>query len=539
MENGLYLLVNKLLSKNKIYIQKEEVKLQIGSHPSYPSLHAIVGVLNHFNIPSLAVKLPITEEVFSQLPISFLAMIQNPNESLVLAEKKNKLIKITYQNGKRERLTPVQFLSLWNGILIAIEKDENTKEDQKKISGELNWVVGVLLVLAGVYLLKGVSLFEKVYTSLSALGVLVSYFIVKQGLGLQNTTTNSLCNFSEKISCNAVLESSGARILGMLTLSEASIAYFLSLVIGAIVFELLGLPFASVFPWMSILTVPVLGYSLYYQKFVVKKWCPLCLGIIAILTFQIAWVLIFKPTEKVFNWNPQSLLFFLVLSFIISRVTMSILLFIKKKIELKNVKKDYLKFKNNFALFKALYNQQEKLKANYPIPGEIVFGNKNAPLEIILVTSPFCHYCKQAHKDLQQIMHLAKRDIKVTFRFLADPLQKESDLYKVVSQLLYIYHTQGEAETLLALDTLYGDTSNPSQWIPSMKLIPHQKYDGIMELQKGWAQENNINFTPAFYLNGKEYPKEYNRTDVLTFIEDFKESLLTEKEKIFVAPSVA
>ena len=50
MKSPLSLIVKKLLSKNAISFDKKELDFQIQSHPSYPSLHAITGVLDHFNI---------------------------------------------------------------------------------------------------------------------------------------------------------------------------------------------------------------------------------------------------------------------------------------------------------------------------------------------------------------------------------------------------------------------------------------------------------------------------------------------------------
>ena len=43
-----------LLRKNGIQFDKDEFLFQIQSHPSYPSLHSITGVLEHFNIDNIA-----------------------------------------------------------------------------------------------------------------------------------------------------------------------------------------------------------------------------------------------------------------------------------------------------------------------------------------------------------------------------------------------------------------------------------------------------------------------------------------------------
>ena len=75
MKNSLSYLIQHLLSKNKINFDKNELKLQIESHPSYPSLHAITGVLDHFSIDNMALDIPQNEAVFKQLPNYFIAYI--------------------------------------------------------------------------------------------------------------------------------------------------------------------------------------------------------------------------------------------------------------------------------------------------------------------------------------------------------------------------------------------------------------------------------------------------------------------------------
>ena len=48
----------------------------------------------------------------------------------------------------------------------------------------------------------------------------------------------------------------------------------------------------------------------------------------------------------------------------------------------------------------------------------------------------------------------------------------------------------------------------------------------VSELEKGsnWCKENTINFTPEILINGKSFPKEYNRTDLIFFIEELEEN---------------
>ena len=45
-----------------------------------------------------------------------------------------------------------------------------------------------------------------------------------------------------------------------------------------------------------------------------------------------------------------------------------------------------------------------------------------------------------------------------------------------------------------------------------------------LEREKEWCKENTINFTPEILINGRSFPKEYNRSDLIFFIEELEEN---------------
>ncbi|MGY0392301.1 hypothetical protein ACW5R3_07090 [Bizionia sp. KMM 8389] len=67
MKDTLYQILFQFLQNKKIKINSEELKLQLLGHPSYPSLHAVTGVLSHFNINNVAIQVPVTAEILTQL----------------------------------------------------------------------------------------------------------------------------------------------------------------------------------------------------------------------------------------------------------------------------------------------------------------------------------------------------------------------------------------------------------------------------------------------------------------------------------------
>jgi len=527
MNQQLYLLLKKLTHKNNINLHQEELKLQLLSHPSYPSLHSVTGALHHFGVPNVAVKIPATLETLGQTPTCFMASVDvDSGNELVLVEKRKSGIRVTFQNNQSEIFSVEKFLTSWTGVIVAIEKDDTVTEVSQNLLGPL--ATGFLYLLGFVllgYVLYTISdLFARTHFILSAIGVVISVFIVEHELGLQSAKANSFCNLSENTSCDAILNSKGATLFGFLKLTDMSIVLFTCCCFSWALFAANGISNFTLMSIVILLAFPFTLYSLYYQYRIVKKWCPLCLGIAGVLLLQTASLAFANLSIESIAINLKEVLLLLT-SFIAIVGSWSFLKpLLKKQQTLKTLEVEHYKFKRNFSLFNALHKEND-LVDDVSIPGEIVFGNENAPLGLTLVTSPLCHFCKKAHEDIEKILVQTKNNVKITIRFNVDTETKEGELYKVVSQLLHIYHTEGKAACLLALKTLYANDANVPEWVGQQNIHFSPAYDKIMRQQKDWCQENAINFTPALYLNNRQFPLEYDRMNLLYFIDELTESI--------------
>ena len=106
-----------LLKKNAISFDKEELFFQIQSHPSYPSLHSITGVFDHFNIENIAARVPKTQEVLDQLPNSFIAQINDE-------DKKQELIKVEVLPKKLDEEVAAYMVEGFGGVMTKLSSDQ-------------------------------------------------------------------------------------------------------------------------------------------------------------------------------------------------------------------------------------------------------------------------------------------------------------------------------------------------------------------------------------------------------------------------------
>lgn len=525
MQDQLYYILKKLIVKNNIAINSDELKLQISSHPSYPSLHALTGVLDHFGILNVAMRVDASEAILSKMPSSFIAQVATDNgDDLVLVEKKKAHFNIVFNSKKNKTLTEVEFLNQWNGIIVAIEKDENVQETgQNHFTTAAKWYLVLSSAIFICYLAYSISsLFVVAHLLLSIIGLVLSVIIVTHELGMPSSVTNSFCNFSEKTSCDAVLNSKGALIFGQIKLSDLSIVTFMGYCLCWVLTFVSGNFNFSILPMVSLLAFPFILYSVYYQYAVVKKWCPLCLAIASVLLIQFAIVILNDFSASIaFDWNAT--LLFAISLFSCSSIWSILKPILIKKESLAKLEIEHYKFKKNFILFNALFSESKSLQSFHQIPEEIVFGNPKASIELVIVTSPFCYYCKQAHHDIEKILKQGRNEIKVTIRFNVSIENKDNDLYKIASRLIEIYNIEGETACLKAMAAAYQKDANLKEWLQNHESNTNNSYDPVLKSQESWCRDNAINFTPALYINQKNFPNEYDRTDLIYFIDDLIE----------------
>ncbi|WP_422089213.1 vitamin K epoxide reductase family protein [Tenacibaculum ovolyticum] len=521
MKGTLFNLVQNLLKRNQIAFDKEELSFQIQSHPSYPSLHAITGVLDHFNIENVAADVPVKPATLTQLPDCFIAQVNTEqNKDLVTVEKEGKNYIIISTDNKKNKISENDFLQKFTGIIVAVEQSEDNLP-VKTNSSIAKIIVGSALVLLASFIIyqNATSLFTPIHLILSIIGIVISIAIIKQELGLKTTIGDAFCaGTDDKKDCDAVLTSKGAEIFKNYKLSDFSILYFTGLTL--LTFFQTANPTISY--TISLAAIPVTFYSLYYQYAVIKKWCLLCLSIVGILWLQAVISLI---------TNTYSTNFIITDVIIFSFVTLATWLswyYLKPLFtdihQLKKEKIENVKFKRNYTLFDSLLQKAPQVNTKIENCKEIIFGNPNSNLEIVIVTNPFCGHCKPVHKHIDEILHRYHQNVKIITRFNINANDKENELVKITSRLLEIYDKKGEIICLEAMSEIY-DHGDTDVWLKKWGNCNNVNYY-ISELEKGsnWCAENTINFTPEILINGKSFPKEYNRTDLIFFIEELEEN---------------
>jgi len=541
MENNLVYQVQQLLVQNKVSFDKEELAFQIESHPSYPSLHAITGVLSHLNIDNIALDVPVDKATIDQLPKSFLAqVVTKEGRGFAVASYEGQRVNLFFSSTNKNSLSLSQFLKQFTGIVVAVEKDQ-TQDEPTTSNWLLSNVVILLLgaVLMSLVIIPKVDKWVLIHSSLSVIGMYISYALIKQDIGLETVLGNAICSKTEgKSDCESVLSSQGAKLFKFVKLSDLSLVYFSTLTFTSLLFIISGSDFSLPF-LCSVLALPVTLYSLYYQYSVAKKWCSLCISLIVLLWSQAALILLTDIKLTTFPFHIENILTTSSVLLLVSASWYSLAPNIKKLNDLKQVKTDYFRFKKNYNIFSSLMAKSAVIDTAIDHVSEIVIGNKEAPLSIMIVTNPFCGHCKSAHTLVENLYKSYANEVQICIRFNINTTNPNSDAVKIASRLIELYHIKGSILCMEALRDIYGGVT-PSDWFDKWKDCESPElYIDTLKKEQNWCLENKIHFTPEILINGKSYPKEYDRGDLIYFIEDLSESCIDHSFDVTQYPEQA
>ena len=532
MKDALSYQVEQLLKENNLSIDFNELVFQIKSHPTYPSLNAITGVLDHFNIENLALDVPITAETLNQLPDTFLAQIEiDLEKQFVIVLQVKDQYKLIFNSKNRKTISQSEFLEQFTGILLVVAPNEshvkttisNTTSIAKK-----SLAIGSVILFGLLCIFSNPSLEILLFLTLSVFGIYITISILKQEQGENTMLGDLFCSKpTENKNCNAVLTSKGSMLSIGLKLSDLSFVYFTGLGLATFILAISNSSI-SVPKSISILALPITFYSIYYQYIVLKKWCTLCLSIAVIMWLQVTLSTVyFSP-----NYELKSILI-TALSF----TSVSLFWIIESRVHkayksLKQTKIEFFRFKRNFELFKIQLNQSKIIDTKIDCIKEIVFGNPNSNLDITIITNPMCGPCKQVHDVLEQILKNYETSAKLTIRFNINTENQNSTTVTITSRLLEIYHLNGAALCLEAMHDIYNNYS-PTKWLEKWnKCSNPDHFIKILQSEYAWCDGKGINFTPEILINGQSFPKLYNRSDILFFIEDLAEISDTKNHNI-------
>ncbi len=482
-------------------------------HPNKYDMFGLSKMLSHFGVQSLGIRIAEKEDSIWQLELPFIAHV---GYDFVIVEKVSKE-NITY-HWREERLSvPIkEFINIWSGVTLLFETDDNSIEPNYNKNKNLESIIDIqkILLFLSCFLLLGITIIHnQIYLNLghsimmilNLIGIYIGYLLVLKQMKIKSNNADKICSLFSKSKCNDILDSPASKLIGVVGWSELGLSYFLSNL-----FILLIIPHLFLYSiFLNICILPYSFWSIWYQKFKAKTWCPLCL-IVQVLF----WGLFVTSLLIGFVKIPQfTLLDIISVGLIYIMPILLINLILPKLAEGGNVERIKQMF-NSIRMNDKYFDVQLKGQAFYNVDknlSNILLGNPNAEDFITIFTNPHCEPCARMHTRIENFLKVSKD--RFCIQYMLSSFDEELDS----SNEFFIWINKNYSSE--ERDTIY------TKWFTEGKYDKENffmQYDFTQcevseehRKHKEWRAQTKFNATPTILINGWLIPDNYSLEDLL------------------------
>ncbi len=522
-----------LLSGHSIDITKTTLRNELQIHPQYPSLLALGDVLTKFRIPNTAARLSLTK--LKNLPCPFLVSLirekdGKPDFSIVKEMTSSNVI-LSQENSSDQTMTLDEFEKVYSGVAFVIEKANKSGEadyERKNAEEKLNaflldislWVIPLLITFNIILFLSrneftGSILLTSLYQAISLIGWSVCVLIMWHEVDGQNKALKKVCGIGQEVSnCDLVMQSGAGKILGF-SWGNVGFAYFSMLLLIQIESQFSQNIIGFIAPFLSCVSIIFVPFSIVYQKYIIKKWCRMCLLVQGILVVHFFIALIgFEVASDSFSHIPKiDFLVPIVFGGLIPLLGGKYLTdLLKEKKNLKEANRELTKSRFDASILISALRLQSKLESD-PRDLGILLGNPDAKHKVIKVCNPYCGPCAAVHNIVDDLVDNDSFSVQIIFT----ATNSESDRSALpVRHFLSIAKLGDDDLTRKMLHDWYDDPVK--DYADFAKKYPLQngsdQYNDMIDKMSVWCNKTQISFTPTFFVDGHQLPNTYTISEV-------------------------
>lgn len=503
--------IKQFLRKLNCDVSSRYLNYVIKSHPDYPSLLAISDSTRNLGVKNEVVRMKGTD--LSSLSFPFLVVNESKSksvysENLFLIDSEKKLSKYDLLTNDDEYV--VLLAKRYSGA------NHTTHEKWLSYDKKINIAAATLIsvfIIGSLVIAFYKSYWNILFISVTSwLGLALGVLVMAKEIGLMNNLLNKLCRTSDSMDCEKTIQSK-VGFMGI-KFTDATMIYFLFQT--ALLFAITLLPNAhwnipmNYLAMISLGALPAALFSLYYQAFITKKWCRLCLYVDGVLFIQFIGLL--KYLEN-FSFSYLWLFLTSILLPLVIATHFLIKFLILRQNSLDSYTQPFkaLRVKYSKDVFSHLLLEQPLINESH-FDHEFYMGNPGGIVKILMVTNLYCGPCRESHFKLHKILQLYPMEIGVRLRFV----QSKDN---VSIPYLLNYWVENEINTIQGGSQLLHDWFQEWNLEKFAEKFPLKKTvnvgDKLQTQHEDWLKLNEIKYTPTFYINGRKLPPNYSIDDLI------------------------
>jgi len=485
-------------------------------HPYKYNLYGLSSILNDYSIENAGLKITNKNDIHI-FDCPFIAHIGN--DFVVVKTIVNNEIEFI-QGDNQIKISLDEFNKMWTGYVLIAEPDHSSIEPEyeKHKRGDILLKTQKLLLLISMFFLLTYSvIYHKNYFNagfillliINTIGTYVGYLLLKKQLNIESRYVDKLCSLFKQSECNSILESDASKLFGVLSWSEVGFGYFISNVVILSFMPSLIPNLAMV----NLIALPYSFWSIWYQKFKAKHWCPLCISVLFLL-----WIIfIVNLVFGYFNFTTLILLqlFIACTIYVIFILGTNIFIsIIAKELNINNIQYEINSIKTDENVFKCLLIKQPYYETTKKT-SQILLGNIKSNNLISIFSNPHCNPCAKMHKKVKILLAQNKN---LCVQYIFSSFNKDLDVSN--KYLMGIYQQKnGEAIQIFDEWFEFGKNNKENFFAKHPIVINNENIDIEFNKHKQWIEEMGIRTTPTILVNGYKLPDNYNIED-LQFISN-------------------
>ncbi|MDX8337540.1 vitamin K epoxide reductase family protein [Draconibacterium sp. IB214405] len=295
-ENTVFVL-QKAIEYLSVKVTKTSIKDFLYNHPDYPTLKSICHALDKWNISYCALK--VEPDEIEELERTFIAHLNISSGILAFVEKiENEEVTYFVHEDKPIKEAYSTFADRLSGAIVVMEKNQNSGEKEYKRIRQNEILYKILFpfvilsfIIFIIYNINSGLDSDKInfykdfdffaIAIVKMIGLTASIFLTLQEFKIQTLLAKKICNLGSITDCESILTSNESRFFGFINWSDVGLVYYS----GTLIYLLSssGNYDLSVLAILGVLILPYPAFSIYIQVFKIKKLCPFCIVVQAML----------------------------------------------------------------------------------------------------------------------------------------------------------------------------------------------------------------------------------------------------------------
>ncbi|MEA4918956.1 vitamin K epoxide reductase family protein [Proteiniphilum sp.] len=486
-------------------------------HPHKYNLYGLSSMLTDYGVENMGVKISDKDGIHSLYP----PFIAHTGDDFVVVETIGDNDIRFIGRSQKANIPLEEFFKMWTGYVLIAEPDNNSKEPDYELHARkelFSTLQKIILVSAIVFLFTVAFISNKGYTQLGILSLLainiiggyIGYLLVLKQLHIHSDYADKLCFLFKHNDCNNILESDAAKFLGVIGWSEAGLGYFVSNLVILCFFPLL-VPSLLLF---NVLSLFYSFWSIWYQKFKAKQWCPLCLTVMLLLWAIFIIGMGFGHFQS-FAINLLDLLFTGSI-YLISILTINILApVISKSRNTDNIRYEINSIKADEDVFKALLKKQPHYEVSKDT-SRILLGNPDSNLLITVFSNPHCNPCSRMHERINKLL---EQNGNICVQYIFSSFNEELE---VSNKYLIGAYFQKNGESKMVYDEWFEKGKFDKEEFFRLHPVDIEMEEVIREFDshKQWKEKSGLRATPTILVDGYKLPDNSKIEDIRYFTGD-------------------